>query len=202
MGLGTYGGNATFAHISFKDGVIYVGPKASRKEYNFITGVPVGFKIKEDEYEGEAVFQAQLTLNDPKTNERYIVTFNAHSYKGGSIIGALNNWVENCVEGSEIRLNAWKFEKGTKMSNGTSAEKDITGVSVKCGRETLTPQFSDGSNKLPEANHVKIGKKEVLDMSAVIPVIEDTCAALEAYFSDAETDETGGTSVSDDDIPF
>ncbi len=196
MGLFKHSENRNaYAHINFQEGVIFSGKKDARETYNGVSGVPTQLDTEVGEYNGEPTLQAKFKLEDKSAaDQSVILTFNAHSFRGGQLLGCLYRAV---VEhpGATVKLIAWKFEKGDRLGDGKIVDNDMSGVSVRVGNARIKPLYVDGAESLPEAPKKKIGKKTVLDMEPVEKAIDALIVQLQASL-------LGEVAPSDDDIPF
>ncbi len=180
----TGGGDGLFFNINAKSGCFQTGSGANKTVYEAgtveIDGIVKDFKIMENIYEGKMSEQVRLKVvdTDPTQPVQFITfgitgagpdekTAGDASGLGLKILGKL--LAADLTQ--PIAIKPWFAEKGTKFGE-KAAEKDVAGVKISQGGNSLVEDFGNGVKDLPEISQVMAGGRPVL--SGGKPVYDKT----------------------------
>lgn len=182
------GGSNVFADISGKNGCIVVRGQdgAPNEEFEQVDGVVTNLDIKTHTMPDQNVItNLRIKLEDgngPPT----IASVALGSFFSAKIVGLLN--AADLTKPIALRVGMTKM--GDKIGDRT-AEKDSVWVTVRQDGNRLTPVYSEGKDKLPDAPKVSVGGgKTVTNMefvdAEVATVVKGLFAKMDAIHDAAK----------------
>lgn len=208
MGLESNEGSGTFVSIadgkivqSFKENgegrKVKVNKSGNTRyvvEYDAISGVPVGLKLKKSD---NPSFSDQYILTLLDGDDRFLVTF----YKSSRVSAAILKAIPNVDLSQSVRVFPWK------MQDSKDKTKEIQGVTLYqkgkgYEKDKVPPAYTkEEPNGLPEMKKVKIKGKEQWDSSDMDEFLEEK--ALAHFAKNKPTAEFVGDGPKDDtETPF
>lgn len=212
MGIKTTsgGGNGVFYNINAKNGCFQTGSGANKTVYESgaveIDGIVKEFSVVPNIYEGKLSEQVRLRMQDTDpTQPMQFITFGITgggpdektpgdaSGLGLKILGKL--LAADLTQ--PIAIKPWFAEKGTKFGD-KAAEKDVAGVKISQGGNSLVEDFGNGMKDLPEISQVMAGGRPVLsggkpvyDKTAWNELLDRALEALGAKVAQAHGEKNG-----------
>jgi hypothetical protein len=165
------GGNRTYVDFNGKEGnFIYVDRNTKQKltfdqlDYAY----PKKLEFKEDMFDGQPVYKAQLHLEGVEDGSHVVMTFKLGTFIGAKMLGLLNAATEKPEV--PVRFNTGITREGEKLMNDDVATKDFVWVSARHegAQETLKPKYDTEDGLLPKAIEVSLGGgKKALNMEPI-----------------------------------
>jgi hypothetical protein len=148
----TGGPGAVFYKINAKEGCFQAGREKFEPGRTELTGVLMGFKIEDNEFEGQKSEALRMIFKDPEggPNMHVSMTITSGEVPGAMALRTLSK-LNACDIGQPISLTPYLLEKGSPTMDGKSTlDNDVVGVSVKQGGQKIKEDLGTPDNKLPD----------------------------------------------------
>lgn len=147
MGIGKRGqgsANTVWLDLKGKDASLVAWNKAEQREeeFSYVFGRLQDVRVKERNYGDQVGYVVNVTLRDPDSGERYIISSAASTRLTCRLLGQLNN----ADLGQILYLAPYMLKEGDELSDGSVVKQDsaVTSLKYVMGTDGDRLKLSDG----------------------------------------------------------
>jgi hypothetical protein len=147
MGIGKRGqgsANTIWLDLKAKEGTLVAWNRADQREeeFSYVFGRLTDVRVKERHYGDQTGYVINITLRDPDSGERYVVSSAASTRLTCRLLGQLNN----ADLDQTLYLSPFMLREGEQLSDGSVVRQDgaLTSLKYVLGAEDGRLKLSDG----------------------------------------------------------